>query len=95
MNKDCGNPNQPNFSYIPRTATSANDNLGPGYGPLVVDKGTRFPKFSSVPRFGNVKKPKTTGPSASYIKKFREWDDDKTHFSRRPVSPNKAFSKKQ
>lgn len=80
-----GNPNQPNFSYIPVTETSSRKELGPGYGEIQSKLSkVGVTSFSKVPRFGtpNSKKPPTkNGPTSSYIKKFKEWDA--LHFSRR------------
>ena len=57
--KFIGNPNQPNFSYIPVTATSAAEHLGPGY--LNVFKMSRVngvTAFSVVPRFDKQAAPR-------------------------------------
>ena len=85
-----GNPNQPNFSYIPVTETSSRNDLGPGYGDIQSKLSkVGVTSFSKVPRFGTPKlnKPPTKdGLPASYIKKFKEWDA--LHFSRRKKKVN-------
>ena len=100
--RDFGNPNQPNFSYIPRTATSASNKLGPGYGDpvLVKNRVAGVTVFSRVPRFDQKTRvparralsPQYYGrePTDSYIKKFQEWNQP--HFSRR-ISPTKRTVK--
>jgi len=91
-----GNPNQPNFSYIPVTATSGNDKLGPGYGQKSDRLGafSKFPRFSEVPRFSSpLKKKRVVSPTQSYIKKFNDWSENAVHFSRRSPKKNCFRSK--
>jgi hypothetical protein len=92
-----GNPNQPNFSYIPIRATSASAHLGPGYrNPRAVQpRVAGITSFSQVPRFGpTASTPKSNSarrspsPTPSPSPKNNRWENEVLHFSRRPCVTN-------
>jgi len=94
-----GNPNQPNFSYIPIRATSASAHLGPGYrNPRAVQpRVAGITSFSQVPRFGsatatpksnNARRSPSPTPSPTPSQKNNRWENEGLHFSRRPCVTN-------